>query len=187
MGIWDDDFTGTNGDPPNASLWEVTANPDDEFVIASNQYALSRSTYSSPAQIWTYITKGLFVFDGDFDFQIDVPSKAVSYNNSGGWCYFGLGIETENGDTWELIGFGSYSTIQNRQYAFGSYASGTPEYRVAYSAASSAWGIKLRFVAVRVNGKRLCLGLLVAETGNGTTAQTDIRFRRHRFRGSVRP
>lgn len=143
MGIWDDDFTGSDGDPPDSSLWEVVANPDDEFVIDSNTYALSKNTYASPAETWRWITKGLFVSSGDFDFQIDIPSKSFS-NSSGSWGYVGLGIEEEGGSVWEMIGAAVYSTFTTRGWVFGSYASGTPEYRIAYSAFSATMS-KLRF------------------------------------------
>jgi len=125
MGIWDDDFTGSDGDPPDSSKWEVIQDDESAFDISSNTYRLDVSLNGTD-EILRWMTAGRCAFDGDFDIQIDFPSKYCSYTN-GSWQIYSFGIATAELDIWETIGLRHYSGYSYQPSVFGSYASGSPE------------------------------------------------------------
>ena len=59
-----DDFTGTNGDEPNYSLWE-SVETDCDFNIQSNALKSSHNSNQNTSK------RSKFVLSGDFDIQID--------------------------------------------------------------------------------------------------------------------
>lgn len=127
MGIWDDDFTGTNGDPPNSTIWEVISNQDNSFRIDNNEYEFEKNSYNATPETITYLTKGRFFFAGDFDIQVDLTNRNAG-SSGGTWIYAGLGIEKTDGSVWELVACRCYNGTNYREGIFDSNASGTPEY-----------------------------------------------------------
>lgn len=93
---WDDDFTGGNGDPPNAAKWSVaTGSPD----IQSN--ALEMSTASGVEKVDL-----LGVVSGDFDIQIDL--EGITFPSTNSWR-IGLRAQID----------GSHYTVVNMCYYIG--------------------------------------------------------------------
>ena len=72
----DDDFTGTDGDPPDVRLW--THSTAFEFEIIGNKL-----NFSTSAEIQTARTKSKYTFPADFEIQVDfdltnMPDSDVS-------------------------------------------------------------------------------------------------------------
>ena len=75
---YSDDFTGTNGDPPNVHNWNPTGSTQ-YMSIQSNKL-----NFNSPGDNATYITRAISRFDlvGDFDIQIDFDITSLTQPDS---------------------------------------------------------------------------------------------------------
>ncbi len=75
-----DDFTGTNGDAPNPSLWEVSYNGSDGTgEISGNKFRADITNTSSDN--WVNV-RSKFELSGDFDIQIDFDEVSVDTPSS---------------------------------------------------------------------------------------------------------
>ena len=95
----DDDFTGTNGDPPNVHRWRQSGADIDKQTIQSNKLNFNSS---SDGELAT--TYSRFLLSGDFDIQIDYDYTTLNQPSSGTNWAARLGI-------W----FGSYGGGQYSQ------------------------------------------------------------------------
>ena len=79
-GSYNDDYTGTNGDPPNSTLWQQIETTNTTVEIQSNklQIACTSSADNESAK-----AKSKYVFVGDFDIQIDFTITTLSHNGEG--------------------------------------------------------------------------------------------------------
>ena len=63
--LFDDDFTGTNGDPPNSNIWSIVGDSADVF-IQDNQLRTQVAGTSEDNGV-----ASLFKISGDFSLQVD--------------------------------------------------------------------------------------------------------------------
>jgi len=74
--ILDDDFNGTNGDPPDSTIWNIS---QGDPVIDNNDLYLEHVASSGV----THEIKSTFTLTGNF--QIDLPFDLTGQNNTNGW------------------------------------------------------------------------------------------------------
>lgn len=133
MSIWDDNFTGTNGDPPDSGKWEIIYNTDDAYKIESNTLALNYNTSPYAPENITVDIRGKFYLTGDFDIQISGTRYYIS--SSGTITWFTLEVVSEDETKWAGIGyFGGSTTPTYGFFSCDDTGSGTPHNRIdAYS------------------------------------------------------
>ena len=115
-----DDFTGTNGDLPNTSIWyRYLTSANQSFTIQNNKLYVSSTTAVQYAQ--SALRTNYYVL-GDFDIQIDFSDFSTA--GDGGIPGMTFAIKTTAGDG-AILGPGRTSTtniwVWERLYAGGSY------------------------------------------------------------------
>ncbi len=114
---FNDDFTGNNGDPPNATLWSVNPPAD----IYNNRLRLQSSSGDTYGGVSTNYT-----FDGDFDVQANW--YLITYPATNGW-YAAMQLDSQT-TTWQYRMERLYNSTSFHHYrweqrnAAGVYTSG---------------------------------------------------------------
>lgn len=122
----DDGFTGTNGDPPDTSLWdvEITGSPPPTFELYNGTLKFSDYDNVTPG---TGIATSKFVLDGseDFDIQIDVDYQFIDYTINFTYKYCLLVVKNANRSIWAGVGMAaeSYTHVAKGLCTIGSSTS----------------------------------------------------------------
>lgn len=142
---YDDNFTGSDGDPPDASKWEIVENTNDVGCIRSNAYGFNFSLSPYCPEPSTLDVRGKYLLRGDFDIQINMVRWSTG-NGVGGYHYSVL--EVKNADDTEFAFAGYYQNGLYGCFCGDTDGTLTPHNRKAnYSTTSN-----LNFRLTRVDG-----------------------------------
>ena len=119
----EDDFTGTNGDPPSSFRWTMVETVSGDMEIQSNKLSFDETPSS---QDQTSTAKSLFVFVGDFDIQIDFTVTTCDQPNA----------STQRANVLLVVNAGV--TVHARMYR-GSDNDTAAHYVILGSNAADAW------------------------------------------------
>lgn len=103
MGIWDDTFTGSDGDPPDSAKWEVISNTNDAAAILSNRLMVNYNVAPYAPDETTVDIRGKYLLEGDFDIQIDLYRLYIQ--TTGSYTYLGLKVITEDESEFAHVGY----------------------------------------------------------------------------------
>lgn len=95
----DDDFTGTNGDPPNPHRWEEIRNDNDSASIQSNKLNFQASGDNNYKGIYY----SNFTISGDFSIQIDYDITSFTQPTDGNSRAAGLVAYEDGGSKYAII------------------------------------------------------------------------------------
>lgn len=119
----DDDFTGTDGDPPNSTFWKTGYSDNDTdwdhsgvISIQSNELDMSIPT----AKVTAPFVSSKYFLTGDFDIQVDFGLDATPSPDTG-WS-FGLFITGLQGDP---FGQATYAYMDREIASRGPYRAST--------------------------------------------------------------
>ena len=114
--LFDDDFTGTNGDPPNTERWELwSQSPNDgTYQIFNNKLRMSLT--SGATQRFVLLKNVAETFPGDFDVQIDWNVQSGPSSNNWDAALAARIVDGAN-DGWNYRISRLYSIGQNIRYS----------------------------------------------------------------------
>lgn len=123
--IISDTFEGTDGDAPNADMWEVYHDSQDGGSTAGTALIKNNALeFTNPAATTTPAIRSNFTLGGDFDIQADfnIPASIEGLSN---WA-FGLHVSDVNNDLFDAkTAFSGRYYLANGPYRMGTYNVGS--------------------------------------------------------------
>ena len=107
----DDDFTGTDDDPPDSGLWDET-DPDTIMSIQTNQ--LNVNYVGTAVREGSVTSEWVFDQGTDFDIQVDFDITSLEQQDTEAWL--GLGIRNYTESIWSLIYRERTNTVNGYNY-----------------------------------------------------------------------
>lgn len=131
MSIWDDTFTGSNGDPPDPTKWEVVQNTNDAYKIESNALTLNYNlTPYAPEDTYVDI-RGKYFLTGDFD--IETAGVRYQIGSSGTVSWYTIEVVSEDDTMWAGVGYlGGSGTPTYGFFACDDTGAGAQHNLIAY-------------------------------------------------------